>query len=435
MEKGGEVPALRPLDGMLSRYGLFDAARRETRETKDSETVSETRERQKETSKARSDQEKTAAPKESQENKEKKPEAKPPLPFRPAFQFRGGGKSAAGKQASGSSAAERAATVKKISEQFQMSAGKFATQGVGEPKIPPPPGSLSGARETAEKEANPVRPAERSEAKESDKTGERVQVDRPGPTPRKPDGPAETQEKEDWTGIRRSSTFQAAKTEQEQRQQVARRESPSAAPEGKSASGPGVTREEQAPQPSQSARREAPPSAPQAQPTPERQESKQASSHAPAPNREGEQTSQPQPSQRQAPPNAQQTQPPQASPPASPERPDKPAAPTREGEGSGGQQQQQQQGQRREQPAPQSPTQAGPERDTRSHSGLGSGGREHDRGEPQPQNPRKEQAQGQENFWQPREEGQRERGDQGQRRRQPQTQRAGEKDEADGAES
>ncbi|MBT9588065.1 hypothetical protein IV102_32310, partial [bacterium] len=441
-EKGVEPLPLRPLDGLGGRSSFLEGSRRgERSDWRDAEGPSETRERAKESSKSAPESDKGHAPKEALE-KEKKLEAKPPQAFRPAFQFRGGAKGGSAKQANSSSAADRAAAVKKISEQFQMSAGKFASQAGGEPKMPPLPGQSVAAREAAEPlsqatdKEGPARTSsahsDRAEVKEADKATERGNLDRAGGA-RKAEAPVvEPQEKEDWTGIRRSSSFQQAKTEQEQRQQVTRREAPQAPAEGKSAPANSGAREEAAPQsPAAAARRENPPPSAAAPQPQERQENKPTTSSA-QPARENEQPNSPQQSQRAASQQSQaQPQPQQTQPQAAPERPDKPAAPTREGDQGGQQQQQQQGGQRREQTSQQPTTQ---ERNESRTSAGGSAGRDQEQSGHQQQNPRKEQ--GPEQQWQHREEGQRERGEQGQRRRQPQPQRPAEGDEAaEGSES
>lgn len=232
--------------------------------------------------------EKAAAPlKEKGPEAPKTPEAKPQQPQRQPQKAITGGSGASGgeKEAAGPSSAERAETVKKMSEQFQMSPGKPEMQR-NAPLMTPLPGQAQ-AKETKE----PARP-ESTAATHSSETHTPSNAERPsvagaksetatttssgstssssnksenkaeGPAARAAEGKSETAEKgktgesaparaeaareksetqdtlrravqqarevergEDFTGMRRSAGYQQAKTEMDVRQQHTLRES------------------------------------------------------------------------------------------------------------------------------------------------------------------------------------------------------------------
>lgn len=153
------------------RYGPADSRRRlERSEAREAESQSEARERTKETSKP-ADKDKGTLPKETTVERDKKPEARPTLPFRPTFQFRSAG-SKASKPDTGSNAADRAAAARKITEQFQLSVAKTAA--AGEPKMSPIPGQSTPIKEDAE-QSKPAT-SEKSSVPTSEKVGAAAEV-------------------------------------------------------------------------------------------------------------------------------------------------------------------------------------------------------------------------------------------------------------------
>ena len=219
------------------------------------------------------------APKEKTPDKEKAPEVKPQQPQRQIQRaITGGGGPSCGenKEAGGSSSAERAENVKKMSEQFQVSPGKPEVQR-NAPLMTPLPGQNAPAKETAKatpesntppnetrasataerstgvaaspktemsasktesasksestvKSEGPVRAEGKSESSEKGKgesgsskaegakgenaPQEGVRRERVAPTVR------EIDPGEDFTGMRRSAGYQQAKTEMDYRQQT-----------------------------------------------------------------------------------------------------------------------------------------------------------------------------------------------------------------------
>jgi ribonuclease E len=169
--------------------------------------------------------------KEKKAEKEKALEAKPQAPPRPLQRaiVGAGGKGAAKNE--GPTTASRVETMKKFSEQFQLSFGKQETVRTA-PQVPPPPGQTTtpvAAQPQAQaaqltqridtKEATETRAATKSEAGKKEEVAkvETVRAEKPERILNHVEKPAE--KGEDWTGMRRSTGFQQVKQEMDTRQQ------------------------------------------------------------------------------------------------------------------------------------------------------------------------------------------------------------------------
>ena len=280
------IPDLRfPGDAVVSSRPLVDWSRAEERHSepqatrKEAEEDSTSRSAKAENERKR-EPEKTAAPvKEKPAEATKTPEAKPPQPQRPIPKAITAGAGGGGdKEATGPSAAERAETVKKMSEQFQLLPGKPETQR-NAPLMPPLPGpgqtkepakalnEGQGPKENAPAErANQGVAATRSETATNTPTSSKSEPKTEAAT--RSEGKAETSERskapgesnptrnestssrekaetspqenlrratqaarevergEDFTGMRRSAGYQQAKSEMDLRQNLPQHEAP-----------------------------------------------------------------------------------------------------------------------------------------------------------------------------------------------------------------
>lgn len=198
----------------------------------------------KEESNKKSSADKGETAKEKRAEKEKEREGKAPLPQR--LQQRQGGGAGGGGQAKpdqGPSTAERAETIKKFSEQFQMASEKSDPHKPG-PQVPPPPGQPAQApkREGRAEGNNPSpgqegreNPPSASNTPKSEQSAARREPEAAKPeanrAERVPAREGQDKQPEDFSGLRRNAGQSSPRSEMEHRQ--AQPQSSNAAPSEK----------------------------------------------------------------------------------------------------------------------------------------------------------------------------------------------------------